>query len=439
MIRERRLRFAATQVRGRVFRYLPILLVALVAAGPATSRSAHAYTFKQLAQMCRGNTCGGGDYPDGSIVRDALGNLYGGGTTELFKLSPEKGKALWSDVTIYKMGDPGLVDGSTVFGATGTGGSHGLGYIFKLTPNAAKTKWTPDTLYNFCASPSCTDGRTPNPGLVMDGPGRIYGTTERGGEFCVKQVGCGTAYMLTLNKDGKWTHTVIHSFYDPSVKDDGADPTANVIVGADGRLYGTTSTGGANKKGTVFELKPNADKTKFTATVLYSFCAKAMCVDGDTPYGGVAMDKSGRLYGTTNVGGRNDGGDTGTVFMLTPDNAAKTKWTETVIHKFCASGACASDGTEPSSGVIVDADDNLYGMTPEGGSMGAGVAYELTPNATKTKWKETILHNFCLQAGCPDGAQPQGALVRDKDGNLFGTTESGGNFSNGGTAFELVK
>jgi uncharacterized repeat protein (TIGR03803 family) len=425
--------------RGGATRRRLTLLAAIAVTALSICHGAQAYTFKQFYDFCQGNSCDGGDYPDGSLIIDSSGNLYAGATSSI-KLSPPKTGTKWTWQRLFSAGDPGLIDAKgAVYGLTvpGKGGANGFGYIFKLTPNANKTKWTEANLYSFCSQSDCTDGQTPNPGLVMDGSGDIYGTTERGGAFCHKQVGCGTAFMLT-QRNGKWTHSVIHSFFDLAVKNDGAEPTANVIVGSPGHLYGTTSTGGANGKGTVFELTANADKTIWTETVLYSFCAKAKCADGDTPYGGVIMDKTGRLYGTTNVGGRNDGGNTGTVFMLTP-NADKTKWTETVIHKFCASGECASDGTEPSAGLIMDGAGNLYGMTPEGGSKGSGVVYELTPNAGKTKWTEKILRNFCLEPGCSDGAQPQGALVSDKSGDLFGTTEYGGNFSNGGTAFELLK
>jgi hypothetical protein len=217
----------------------------------APSRGTEAYTFKTIYDFCQGNACGGGDYPDGSLFIDGAGNLYSGGTKSI-RLSP--GAPQWDERTLFSSGDPGLIDGGgAVFGVTvpGRGGKYGFGDIFKLTPNASRTKWTAQTLYSFCSVLFCKDGAVPNYGLVKESASIIYGTTTKGGANCPKSVGCGTAYMLQLHK-GKWVHSVIHSFLDPSVRHEGAEPTANVIVGSPGHLYGTTSTSGAHGAGTVF-------------------------------------------------------------------------------------------------------------------------------------------------------------------------------------------
>jgi uncharacterized repeat protein (TIGR03803 family) len=127
----------------------------------------------------------------------------------------------------------------------------------------------------------------------------------------------------------------------------------------------------------VFELTPNAARTKWTETVLYSFCADEVgqiCIYGAYPRAGLIMDKSGRLYGTTIKGGAHDGG---TVFELTP-NAARTEWTETVLHNFCTEANCA-DGDEPEASLIMDGSGHLYGTTSGGGAHSEGTVFELRP------------------------------------------------------------
>lgn len=219
-------------------------------------------------------------------------------------------------------------------------------------------------------------------------------------------------------------------------------------MNAAGHLYGTTQTGGANgggnENGTVFELTPNAAKSEWTETVLYSFCARSgngeNCTDGAAPWAGLVMDKAGNLYGTTNNGydDETNGYDGyGVVFELIP-NAAKTKWTEKVLHRFCAGGyPCTDDGANPQAGLLLDAQGRLYGTTKGGGANGEGTAFELTPNPAKTKWTETVLYNFCGQPGCTDGDQPLASLITDSKGNLYSTTDVGGGHNNAGVVFEL--
>ncbi len=166
-----------------------------------------------------------------------------------------------------------------------------------------------------------------------------------------------------------------------------------------------------------------------TEQVLYSFCSQSNCADGANPfaYGGLIMDTSGNLYGTTSVGGNATGG--GTVFQLTPSD---TGWSETVLYSFCSQTRCA-DGLYPYGDLIMDEAGNLYGTTWRGGSgtqLISGVAFELTPDSTGTAWTETVLYNFCSQSNCADGGGPFAGLLMDASGNLYGTTNVGGNFNN---------
>jgi uncharacterized repeat protein (TIGR03803 family) len=160
----------------------------------------------------------------------------------------------------------------------------------------------------------------------------------------------------------------------------------------------------------------------YTETVLYTFCSAANCTDGSAPYGGLIQDAHGNLYGTTVSGGTNN---RGTVFKV--DNAGH----ETVLYSFCADANC-TDGSAPYGGLIQDADGNLYGTTQSGGGANnAGTVFRVDNTG-----KETVLYSFCSAANCRDGWLPEGGLIQDADGNLYGTTVDGG--ANGlGTVFRI--
>jgi uncharacterized repeat protein (TIGR03803 family) len=143
--------------------------------------------------------------------------------------------------------------------------------------------------------------------------------------------------------------------------------------------------------------------------VLYSFCSQhknGLCTDGvqlgSAPGADLIMDASGDLYGTTYLGGASgncpNGPGCGVAFELTP-NATKTAWTEKVLYSFCVEGARndCPDGQGPLAGLIMDAAGHLYGTTGKGGAHAGGTVFELTPNATKTAWTEKVLYSFCSQ------------------------------------------
>jgi uncharacterized repeat protein (TIGR03803 family) len=170
-------------------------------------------------------------------------------------------------------------------------------------------------------------------------------------------------------------------------------------------------------------------------TVLYSFCSTPGCADGGIPAGGLVFDSKGNLYGTTNGGGTGQGcGDQGTgcgtVFELIPNNG---KWTEKVLYNFCPVNGVCPDGYSPSGSLILDRDGNLYGTTTSGGTVsGGGTVFELTHK--NGKWTEKVLYSFGYS---PDGSDPEAGLVFDKYGNLYGTTFFGGT-KDSGTVFELM-
>jgi len=365
----------------------------------------------------------------------------------------------------------------TLYGTTHYGGAHDAGTVFALTPSADKTQWTQTVLHSFCAQENCADGKDPA-SLIIDTGGKLYGTTFKGGAH-----DHGTVFVLTppakttwteaalhvfgLTPDAdkiKWTEMVLYSFCAQSnviavpgfaVEQcaDG-DDSGGLIIDAAGKLYGGTESGGAHDHGTVFELTQNADKTKWTETVLYSFCAQEHCTDGEEPEARLIMDKAGKLYGVTETGGApvhvvpyltygylphsmySPGGTIfygGTVFALTP-SADKTQWTQTVLYSFCAQENCA-DGAYPDTDLITDAAGKLYG-TSHAGAYSHETVFGLTPNADKTKWTETVLYSFCAQENCADGKDPT-SLIIDAAGKLYGVAETGGVHDHG-TLFALT-
>jgi uncharacterized repeat protein (TIGR03803 family) len=261
------------------------------------------------------------------------------------------------------------------------------------------------------------DGANPFAGLTMDKAGSLYGTTYDG------SAGYGTVFKLK-HTGSSWVLSPLYSFQG---RNDGANPQARVVFGPNGSLYGTTSTGGKNFSGTVFKLAvpPSACKTALCPwfeTVLYRFTGGD---DGANPqYGDLVFDQAGNVYGTTVNGGSNN---VGTVYELTPSGGS---WVESVIHAFNFNG---NDGNRPFSGVILDKAGNLYGTTSSGGPNGFGTVFQLTPSGSG--WTENILYSFQAQA---DGMAPEGGLILDAAGNLYGTTATGGFGGGGGTVFELT-
>jgi hypothetical protein len=216
---------------------------------------------------------------------------------------------------------------------------------------------------------------------------------------------------------------------------DGWLPQGNLTMDTSGDLFGATLVGGANGKGVAFELIPSADKSHWTEKVLYSFCARTNCADGQSPAGRLLLDRSGTLYGLTQSGG--NATDGGVAFALVPPKAGTTPWKLSVLYSFCAQRTCP-DGIRPVAGMVADASGNLYGQTTVGCASFHGTVFELIPNAEKSHWSEKVLYSFCAQTNCADGYSPNG-VFRDASGNLFGTTNYGGiNFGLGpGVAFEL--
>jgi uncharacterized repeat protein (TIGR03803 family) len=340
------------------------------------------YTFK-------GNASQDGASPEGGLVIDASGNLYG----------------------------------TTGYGGTGNctvlGTLMGCGTVYELSPPKAKGgKWTETVLYSF---PTPKQGFVPFGDLVFDGAGNLYGATLFGGGKGTTCNGiykyCGAVFELSppKTKGGKWMEKVLHGFKGGT---DGAAPNGGLVLDSRGAAYGTTQIGGYNCPhnsgqgcGTVFELKPPTKKgSAWAETVLYRF--NPANSGAAEPAAGVVLDRSGNLCGTT-LGGGNSG--SGTIFQLTPHSNGE--WVEHVLHSFDD----GYDGGYPMAGLVFDGAGNLYGTATVGAPVGGGTIFRL--RSTGDSWALTALYEFM---GKPDGSYPASSLVFDEGGKLYGTTQYSG-------------
>ena len=267
-------------------------------------------------------------------------------------------------------------------------------------------------------------GEHPWSSLVRTPDGDLFGTTSEGGAH-----GLGTVFqLLHSTSGGKWTHLVLHDFAGGK---DGAAPLAGLARRPDGTLYGTTNAGGGGECsggcGTVYRLVPRPSGA-FKYSVIYRFPT----VDSGTRTGAeLVLDGEGTLYGTTTAGGAHD---YGTVFALRPEGDG---WKRTTLHSFAG---FANDGQYPQSGVVFGPDGALYGTTFAGGQdVGSrGTVYRLKPGAGTTPPAFALLHRF---AGGSDGEKPIGTVAFAPDGDLFGTTSTGGGgscFGGCGVVFRLT-
>jgi uncharacterized repeat protein (TIGR03803 family) len=406
-----------------------VIFMTLMLVSAIVPTQAQAQKFKVLHTFHGANGAG----PEGQLVRDAAGDIYGtasaGGAGicdgghdcgTAFKLD-KTGKQVWQHNFAGKNGfgpsagllrdAAGSLYGTTVFGGNTRCSSLGCGTVFKLDSGGGET-----VLHKFTGTNG--DGFFPEPLLARDDVGNLYGTTSDGG---------GLGMIFKIDKTGK--ETVLYDFTGGS---DGCFPDPGVILDTAGNLYGVAFQGGAgfcnSGYGVVFELDTSGE-----LTVLHTFGGG----DGAYPNSVLLFDSSGNLYGTTKAGGSSTvcGGGCGTVFELSPQ--PEGSWTESVLYSFCSLSSCA-DGEEPFKGPLIrDAAGNLYGTAYFGGTYDDGVVFKLDATG-----KETILHTF---TGGADGAGPAAGVIVDKAGNLYGTTAFGGDrncaLGNGagcGVVFKLI-
>jgi uncharacterized repeat protein (TIGR03803 family) len=290
--------------------------------------------------------------------------------------------------------------------------------ILTVVPSGQSRAQTFQVIHNFSGG---TDGAVPLAGLIADRAGNLYGTTNSGGTglFC-EEYGCGTAFRLKP-AGASWVFSPLYEFQ--GGVNDAANPEARMVFAPNGVLYGTTDGGGLQNCGTdcgtVFQLTPPPTFCRnalcpWDETVIYRFPGGQD--SGDPSYGPLVVDQAGNLYGSSINGGLGGYGD---IFELSRTGSG---WSETLIYNRFPDGG-------PMSGLAADSAGNLYGSNE---IPYAGGIYQLSRSGSGWQFNQIIDLNNIMNGG--DG--PEGALIVDGAGNLYGTTVAGGT-GGGGTVFEL--
>jgi uncharacterized repeat protein (TIGR03803 family) len=327
--------------------------------------------------------------PAGGLVQGSDGNLYGattrGGSAGLgtvYEITPGNPASIailhsFGDGTVSNDGaepDSGLIQGTdgNFYGTTAGGGVGGEGTVYEIAPTGKE--WI---VHSFGDGTVANDGADPQGGVIQGSDGNFYGTTYEGGS-----AGGGTVYTTTESG----AVTILHSFGDGSVTNDGSEPFAPPVEGPGGVFYGTTKRGGAGF-GTVF----TTTSTPNSLAVLHSFGDGSVPDDGSVPASGLIQGIDGNLYGTTYAGGST--ALYGTVYKITPGGK------ETILDDFVA-GTTPTDGCHPEAALVQDAQGNLYGTTFQGGSTyrsgyipfyGLGTAFELVLPAIASMVPESVV------------------------------------------------
>lgn len=399
----------------------PLVWPAKVTVAPAT------YTEKLIWDFTDASD---GSGPLAGVVADPTGNLYattqtGGvingnalGTVDEFTSSGSK----WSESTLYTFhGSDGSVPLATVildaqnnlYGTTSQGGStygigcntNGCGAVFKLTHRSKG--WSESVLYSFTDG---SDGGYPQGPLSFDQSNNVYGTTAGGGNAaCPLLGGCGTVFMLTHSSN--WKERIVHAFSAA----DGEYPYTRLVVDSHGNIFGTAPKGGSGCGsigcGVVFELVKSG--SSWSDKTVHAFTNGD---DGGSPAAGLITDLKGNLYGTTTAGGTHGGG---VAYMLV---RSRSRWKQKILFDFSS----ASGVYGPYGELAFDTHGDLFGAAAGGNTctvgrqrFSCGVIYELSP-ATSGLWKETTVLQFTFSA---NGWDPNGALLLDASGAIFGTTQ----------------
>lgn len=312
------------------------------------------------------------------------------------------------------------------------------------------------------------DGAGPTGPLLIDDKGRLYGNTGGGGGTGCEGYGCGTIFVLAPGAGGEWKETLLYDQFPGG--DGGGDPYGNLVSPGEpeptlygtmegegefaaineyavvsgtvtltpiydqnfspgltldrvGNIYGGIGPGDLGS-GAIGELSPGADG--WTYTQLYSFCSpQGGCPDGDETEYPLSWDSRGNLYGTTLYGGNATypycpgSLGCGVAFQMTPNPDGT--WAYHVMHRFASS---QYDGQYPDGGLALDSAGNAYGVAGEGGPNATGTIFELTPSFSQTgeRWNQSVLYDF---PNCNEGCFPGTTMVFDKAGNLYGIASGG--------------
>ena len=394
-------------MRAKAILVCTFLLISVIAVGAATYQTIHSFSGYRDAGS-----------PFAGVIFDQYGNLYG--------------VAAW--------------------------GEWNEGTIFQLTPS--QSAWNFRVLHEFDLHD--TEAAAPIGGLVMDEAGNLYGT---GSYVHGPSDACSSVFKLSA----AGTFTILHFF--PYTGEEGCDPETTLTYSS-GWLWGTTKGGGSNGQGTVFSMDTDGDSFKFNSfsgikgrEPLSAFSAwgygttysggwkgkgniyrldpakglinkHGFTVDGKAGYAPMGdlltlyVDGVRIIYGTTSAGGAGGGG---AVYRLTEVEPNSDRWRTTVLHHFTSG---SEEGWTPMAGLTADAAGNLYGTTYSGGQdgRGCGTVFKLSPGKNN-KWTHTVLYSFDPYQS--EGCHPTGGLVFGKAGNLYGTTQQGGDNSRG-TVYEII-
>jgi uncharacterized repeat protein (TIGR03803 family) len=337
--------------------------------------------------------------PTSALVQGLDGNFYGtmeGGNIgfegNVYTLTPSGTYTTIASPCCYSYAPLVLASNGYFYGSTQQGGAALEGSIYKMTASGAES-----TLYSFCTT-TCEDSSYPHGSLVQLSNGDLYGTTV------------STIFKITLAGE----LTTLYNFCSGTICNNGPITPSGLALGSDGNFYGVTSSN--ENYGTVFKMNPYGG-----VTTLHVFSV----ADGTTPVGPLVQATNGYLYGVTLSGGTGVNracnligtGGCGTIFKISTTGAFTT------MHNFAG-----RDGANPSAGLALASDGNLYGTTYYGGNnpSNTGTAFVLSPTgAFKT------IYDFCSQTYCLDGANPFMPLLQATNGTLYGTTRQGGTQTNG--------
>ena len=263
----------------------------------------------------------------------------------------------WHETVVHRFGtgqDGAQPIGSVVldpagnfYGTTSLGGAYGNGTVFQGIRSGES--WAESVIYSFTGG---NDGFNPVAGVTRDASGNLYGTTSLGGAY-----GNGVVYELSPSSSG-WTQTVLYAFQG---QNDGQNPVGGVVLDKAGNLYGSTLFGGVNNGGTVYELSPSGGS--WSLTTLHSFSTYY------GPYNKLTVDAKGNIYGTANGAGAYG---LGSVFKLSPSGG---QWTFTDLYDF----PCGANGSLPYGSVAIDPNGNVFGTASVGGSKNQGLVFEIKP------------------------------------------------------------
>jgi len=403
------------------------LAVALLLLGV---RAASAQTLDVLHSFTGG---GDGATPNAGLTMDRSGYFYGttkqggangpNGFGTVYRLTQQSEG--WTLVPVYSFG--GGNDGSSpmgrvifgpngaLYGTTSSGGGtgcggNGCGIVFSLqppmtSPHDVLAEWRESVLYRFGGG---NDAASPTGDIAFDSSGNLYGTTTSGGSYQK-----GTVYELTPTDQG-WTESILWNFTGGS---DGGSPASGLMTDSAGNLYGTAQSGGSNGYGLVFQMTQSGGS--WTRHTLYSFQNHS---DGANPSGGLILDASGNLYGSTPSDGSSGGG---TIFELV--RQSNGSWTFSLLYGFSGQA-----GGGPQASFAIDTTGTLYGTAYKDGAHGFGSVVKLAPS--NHGWVYADLHDFVYEN---DGAEPAGNLVLDSNGNMYGTASTAGEYGYG-VAFEIT-